>query len=353
MKNYSLLIKLVVGCALVACCTYGLMNSDSYAQGRRLTKKQLDAIVHPTLEQCSTTSVQTASGQTKRSRLDPASIIPTANAVEISTDRIARTLQGMWRGEVFGDYNKDLKVDYFWIIDTKRNEGLIIAQRTGHESMAGLRPIENGPKITYLMCAHEGYIPSSEGGAQVHEFVKVSDSIEEAPVILKKATGLEFNGLTTLSEMWQVIVASGYFRSLPAVAFAGALFKPIRLELVANEIGPSQVSMSWDSEYYGGGATQLKFTPGVPMKGVEYTQFVATTATAGDFLVASAGNGNLSKVEASSEEACEEEACWPEYYDLAFDSVTLGPLQEAAVVTASEQLSSPRPKSKRTGNRKK
>ena len=75
--------------------------------------------------------------------------------------------------------------------------------------------------------------------------------------------------------------------------------------------------MSWDSEYYGGGTTWIKFTPGVPMKGVEYTQFVGTTATAGDFLVASPGNGKLSKVEAASGGD----------YDLAFDSVTFGPLQ--------------------------
>ena len=104
---------------------------------------------------------------------------------------------------------------------------------------------------------------------------------------------------------------------MPAVAFAGALFKPIQIETVTNDIGPAQVSMSWDSEYYGGGTTWIKFTPGVPMKGVEYTQFVGTTATAGDFLVASPGNGKLYKVEAASGGD----------YDLAFDAVTFGPLQ--------------------------
>ena len=73
------------------------------------------------------------------------------------------------------------------------------------------------------------------------------------------------------------------------------LFKPMRLEPVASAIGPAQFSMSWDSEYYGGGTTWIKFTQGVPMKGVESTQFVGTTATGGDFLVASPGNGNYPK----------------------------------------------------------
>jgi hypothetical protein len=232
----------------------------------------------------------------------------------------------MWRGQVFGDYHKDLRVDYFWIIDTQRNEGLIIAQRTGQESTAGLKLlVADPPKISYLMCANEGYLPSSEGGSQIHEFVKVSDSIENAQRVLTKATGVKFGQVrkarSALSDLWKVIVASGYFQSLPAVAFAGGLFKPMRIELVPSAIGPAQVSMSWDSEYYGGGTTWIKFTPGVPMKGVEYTQFVGTTATAGDFLVASPGNGKLAKVEAMSGGD----------YDLAFDAVTLGPMQDGSL----------------------
>src|SRR5882762_11949250 len=187
MKNYSLLIKLVV-----VCCTFGLMHSSSYGQGRSLTKEQIDAIVKPNLAQCSPQSSQLKSGQLTSGRIDPASIIPTRNAREFPKNRIARTLHGMWRGQVHGD-DKDLRVDYFWIIDTQRNEGLIIAQRSGNESMADLRPVANAPKITYLMCANEGYIPSSEGGSQIHEFVKVSNSIADAPRILQKATGLKLS----------------------------------------------------------------------------------------------------------------------------------------------------------------
>jgi hypothetical protein len=101
--------------------------------------------------------------------------------------------------------------------------------------------------------------------------------------------------------------------------------------------------MSWDSEYYGGGTTWIKFTPGVPMKGVEYTQFVGTTATAGDFLVASPGNGKLAKVEASEGGD----------YDLAFDAVTFGPLQsEAAASSPSRLQNKPVRSHHRPGNRK-
>ena len=343
MKNYSLVIKLVV-CALVVGCAFGLSQSPSYAQGRSLTAEQIDAIVTPTLAQCS--------ASTSQARVDPYSIIPTRNAREFPTDRIARTLNGMWRGQVIGspldskyDKGKEGNVDYFWIIDTKRNEGLIIALRNSNNSTAGLKlPVANPPKLSYLICPHDGYIPNGERGAEIHEFVKVSNSIEDAPRVLARATGVKFGtGRGTLSDMWKVIVASGYFKSLPAVAFAGGLFKPMRIENVPSPNGPAQLSLSWDSEYYGGGTTWIKFTPGVPMKGVEYTQFVGTTATAGDFLVASPGNGKMAKVEARSGGD----------YDLAFDAVSFGPLQGGAVASSPSRQPSRRVRSQhRTGTRK-
>src|SRR5579872_6288228 len=128
MKNYRLLTKLVV------CCAFGLMNCRSYAQGRTLTEAQLSAIVKPTLESCSIESEKLKSGKT-----NPASIIPTSNAREFPRARIAKTLNGMWRGRVMGD-DKDVSVDYFWLFDTRRSEGLIIAQRTGKQTMADLKP---------------------------------------------------------------------------------------------------------------------------------------------------------------------------------------------------------------------
>ena len=257
MKNYSLLMKLVC-CAPVVCCTFGLMHSPLYAQGRSLTSAQLDAIVKPSLAQC-----EPPIGTTKFGRVDPNSIIPTSNVREFSRDRVAKTLHGIWRGQVIGDPNdpkydkhKEGNVDYFWIMNTKTNVGVIIAQRgTGKQSTADLKPVAavaaNVPKISYLICPHEGYLPAMERGSEIHEFVKVSDSVDDAPRIFAKATGLKFSkAKPTLTDMWQQIVASGYFRSLPAVAFAGALFN-IQLKLVPSAVGPGQVSLGWNTEYYG------------------------------------------------------------------------------------------------------
>jgi hypothetical protein len=231
----------------------------------------------------------------------------------------------MWRGQVIGspldskyEKSKEGNVDYFWIFDMPRSEALIIALRNGNNSTRGMAlGVANPPKLSYLICAHEGYIPTVEKGSEIHEFTKVSHSIANAAQVISKATGIQFkNGRPTLSDLWQEIVASGYFQSLPAVAFAGGFFKPIRLDLIPSAIGPAQISMSWDSEYYGGGTTWIKFTPGVPMRGVESSTFVVTTASAGDYLVSSPGNGKLAKVEAFVGGD----------YDLAFDSTTFGPM---------------------------
>jgi len=75
--------------------------------------------------------------------------------------------------------------------------------------------------------------------------------------------------------------------------------------------------LKWNGQYYGGGGTSLKFTPAVPIRGVEHAQFIGTTTNSGDFLVSSPGNGRMWKVEAIRGGS----------YDLAFDQVTLGPLQ--------------------------
>lgn len=283
----------------------------TYPQGRILSDQQLGAIVTTTLEKCSTQAG-------KAGRIDPASVIPSRNTRDFSESRIAKTLHGMWRGHVIGD-DKDVKVDYFWIFDTKRGEGLIIAQRTGKETMAALKPLANAPKLSYLMCAHEGYYPSKET-PQIQEFVKVSDDIADAPRILNQATGLKVQAGArepSLAEMWRGLQDMKYFHGLPAVAFAGGFFKPLQIKRVASEVGPAQVLVRWDSEYYGGGSTAIKFTSGTPIKGVEYAQFVGVSTSKGDFLVASPGNGKIWKVEAMAGGS----------YDLGFDSVVLGPME--------------------------
>jgi len=349
MKNYSLLLVV----ALI-CCAFGLSQNPSYAQGRRLTKAQVDAVITPTLSQCSTTATQTVStnGVTKNARLDPNSIIPTANMVAVSVDTVAKTMNGMWHGQIIGspldikyDGTKEANVDYFWIIDTANAEGLIIALRNGNNSTAGMSlGVSNPPMLSYLICAHEGYIPNVEKGSEIHQFTKVSNSTANAADVLTRATGVPLTAGSTLTDMWQAIVASGYFQSLPAVAFAGGHFKPMQITEVPVASGPSQISMSWNAEYYGGGTTWIKFTPGVPMEGTEYTTFVVTSGTGGNYLVASTGNGQLAKVEAVSGGD----------YDLAFDSVTLGPLDTSTTTVASSPAkSTQRPRSDhRAGNRK-
>jgi hypothetical protein len=304
MTKYRLLISVVV------CSKFALMASFSYAQGRVLTERQLEAIVSPSLE-----SPQT--GRILSGRTEPTSVIPTRNMREFPTSRIERTLHGMWRGRVLGD-DKEVSIDYFWIFDTKRGESLIFAQRTGEQTLGDMKPVENAPKFTFLLGAHEGYIPA-QSKPQIHEFVKVSDSIEETPRSLQKTTGMRYREGTrpTLSELWRGLLANRYFEGMPAMAFAGGFTTPLLIERVPSEIGPAKISLRWDAEYYGGGATGIRYTQGVPIKGVEYGQFVGTTTQSGDFLVASPGNGKPWKVE----------ALVGGNYDLSFDSVILGPLQ--------------------------
>ncbi len=327
MKNYRLLITLVV------CCAFGLMPNPSFAQGRTLTEAQLQAITNPKLEGCASQS----------NAIDPASVIPTRNAREHSPDRLARTLHGVWEGQVLGD-SSDVSVDYFWIVDTKNNEAVIIALRNGNKSAHGPSLGPNAPKLTFLMCPNEGYIPSKDT-PMIHQFVKISNSIGSAPELLEKATGMKLRARgNNLSELWEALVGSGYFSGLPATAFAGGLFKPIQIAPVANAIGPPGLSLQWGAEYRGGGSTQIKYTPGVPLIGVEHAEFVGTTTSSGDYLVSSPGNGKIWKVEASmsgnialrkgGKGRSKLSTMKPPYQDmtdssycLAFAAVTLGPLQ--------------------------
>lgn len=336
MKNHTLLATLVV------CCAFSQMPNTSNAQTpRRLTDQQLEALAHPTLESCSTQSAQPNGG-----RISAASIIPTANAKEFPTDRVSKTMNGVWKGRVIGD-TSDLVVDYFWLIDSKNNEGLAIALRDGKQSVPNPRNPVNAPKMTFVLCAHEGYIPSKET-PMIHEFVKVSDSVDDAPEILQKATGLTFktSGQPMLSNLWKQIVASGYFNGLPAIAFAGGMFKPLVFGSVPSATGPAGVSMGWNAEYRGGGATAIQYMTGVPIVGVEHGEFVGTTTSSGDYLVSSPGNGKLWRVEATGTGApsptptkaqtaagtsvktqASVSTAAASSYDMDFDAATVGPLE--------------------------
>lgn len=357
MKTHTLVFKLVIGCASAL-----IIQAPSYAQ-RTLNAAQLDSLVRLDMNSCSNQSTQLASGKT-----DPAAIIPASNAQSVTAERITKTLHGIWRGRVLGD-DKDIGVDYFWITDTKRNESLVIAQRSGTETVNGPVQGASPPKFSFLMCAHDGYTPS-KATPQIHEFVKVSDNIDEAPRIVQRATGLKLRKANpTLSDLWQGLVAMGYFNDERYSAYAGGFFKSFSVKSVANPVGASGISMNWNGEYRGGGSTALKFINGVPVYGVEHAEFTGTRAPgvtpvasvsskasvaaeaatvssggAGDFLVSSPGNGKLWKVEAFSSAAAaaaptaakastalasaQAQAVPIETsYELAFDKVVLGPLQ--------------------------
>jgi hypothetical protein len=310
MKRHNLLTGLVV------CCGFGLMQSASQAGQPPRTLAELDRIVKPTVASCgSETARATASSRIESARIDPAMVIPARNKKSIAQARVAKTLNGVWNGKVIGDAG-DVHVDYFWIMDTRANEGLIIAQRSGKQSVTQAPERANAPKLTYLMCAHEGYTPGSNT-PQIHEFTKVSSSTANAAQIVQRATGVRFAKGTSLSNMWRRLVSSGYFNNLPYVAYAGGFFKPITIQSVRGDDGTPQVAVNWNGEYRGGGSTKLKYTTGVPMRGTERAQFVGTTARAGDFLVSSLGNGKLWQVEVVAGGD----------YDLSFDTVSIGPLE--------------------------
>lgn len=315
MKKFGLLTGLVIFCAL------GPMQSASYAQPTA-TAAQLEAIVKPTLDSCSAPTVQMTSASATSSRvnatrINPARVVPAGNRRAIPSSRVAKTLHGIWRGEVQGD-TSDLNVDYFWIIDTTLNEALIVAQRSGKNSV-GPSQLANPPKLTYLMCAHDGYSPGTSV-PQIHEFTKVSTTTNDAARIVQTATGVKSDKANpTPTDLWQALLASKYFDGLPYVAFAGALFKPIRIEQVRSGSGPAEVFVGWDAEYRGGGSTKIKYTTGLPLFGKERAQFVGAGARSGDYLVSSPGNGAIYKVEMIEG--------YEAYYDLAFDSVSLGPLE--------------------------
>jgi hypothetical protein len=312
MKNHGLFTGLVVCCGswLAAGCDPGANKNESRAEpAQTAAAAQLEAIVKPTLDSCRSTST----GRVEETRgIDKSKVIPAEARRSFPKDRIAKTLHGIWRGEVAGDQS-DVHVDYFWIMDTKLNEALIVAQRSGKNTVGQSR-LKNAPKLTYLMCAHEGYSPATSV-PQIHQFTKVSHSTDSAAQLVQQATGLRSRTeRPTPSELWRGLVESKYFDGLPYVAFAGALFKPLRIEHVRSAGNtPPEVVLGWDAEYRGGGSTKLKYTTGVPMRGTERGQFVGTTTGSGDYLVSSPGNGGVYKVEVFA----------GGNYDLGFDSVIL------------------------------
>jgi hypothetical protein len=247
-------------------------------------------------------------------------VVPAASVRSVSSDRLARTLHGIWRGRVAGEYPKELlaqdgylNVDYYWIIDAQRGEALILEQLSSTRS-ALEAPAANAPVWSFMTCGKAGYVPQHP--PQVHEFQKISDSLEDARRMFEKSTGLQMEaGELSLSDAWHKLVETKYFDTKRYGAYAGGLFKPFEIMHTTNAAGTPMISLRYSAEYRGAGQTAAKFEEGVPIVGSESASFVGLTTPAGDYLVSSAGNG------VEWEKMAEAVAI-----NMAIDKVVIGPL---------------------------
>lgn len=296
----------------------------------------------------------------------------THNTQVFSPQRIASTLNGVWIGKVSGEYDPQLfaadgflNVDYYMIVDINRGESFVYQEFGSNRSGAGLQAQPGAPKWTYVWCARENY--ETKSPRQIHDFVKVSDNIQDGKQLLTNSTGLTFapGEQLVLSNAWQKLVAAKFFddpkRSL---AYAGVLFKPITMGTVQSAGGGSLFELRLVGEYRGSGETAAKFIPGEPIHNVEQAHFlgltgsgtstasaspssttartaVATTTESsfGDFLVAAFGIGNAMigpKDDATFELFSTQ---------MAFDKVVIGPLGTGSltpgVVTAPAAKAAP------------
>jgi hypothetical protein len=253
-----------------------------------------------------------------------------------SAERIENTLSGVWRGRVSGDYDKQflaedgfVNVDYYMIVDVRRGEALVFEQ-FGSERAAP-EPKPGAPVWSYVFCGRENYVPRHP--AQVHEFVKVLDNVEDARALLRISTGLKLadNGELVLSDVWQELVETKYFddpsRSL---AYAGGLFKPFKIGNVPYGVkGGFLLEMDMQAEYRGSGQTAAKFTPGVPIRGFERGKFLGVGANSGDFLVASFTLGD--------EVYSDKESTEGGLIKMAYDKIVIGPLAPSGTASLRDR----------------
>lgn len=262
--------------------------------------------------------------------------IPQVNAHDarvFSMDRIARTLNGVWRGRVQGKYDEQylaedgfVNVDYYMIVDTRRAEVLVFEQFGPNR--AAPQPKAGAPVWSYVFCDRENYKPRHP--PQVHEFHKVSDNVEDARAILRASTGLALaadRGELVLGDVWQQLVDTKYFDD-PArsLAYAGGFFKPFRIENVPAE-GGSLLSMDLTAEYRGSGMTAARFQRGVPLRGYERGKFLGIATNSGDYLVSSFGLGEEMTTEKAEEEGT---------IGLKYDKIVIGPLAPNAAQETSK-----------------
>lgn len=339
IKNYIWLVVLVIGLTGSQAAGQGAQSKPkpkSKAKPQRLSAAQSAAAVDTSLE-------TTCSQQTPK-------VTPVLghDAQVFSDDRVQRTLSGIWRGRVKGNYEKQfladdgyVNVDYYMIVDAKRGEALVFEQFGS--TRAAPAPKEGAPVWSYVSCGRENYRPRHP--AQVHEFQKVSDNLEEARAILKTSTGQAFEGTElVLADVWKQLVDTKYFddpeRSL---AYAGGFFK-FKMTNVPSAEGGSLVDMDMQAEYRGSGQTAAKFERGVPIHGTERGQFLGVQAGSGSFLVSSFGLSR--EVDVAKEDSS---LAAGSLISMTYDKVVLGPLAPTTVALRNNSLrnNSSRNKSKK------
>lgn len=248
------------------------------------------------------------------------------DAQVFSTDRMRSTLNGVWLGKVSGEYDpqlfaKDgfLNVDYYMVVDVNRGEMFVLQEFGPKRPGAAFKARPGAPKWTYVWCAKDNY--KSPSPRQIHEFVKVSDNVEDAREIISASTGLKMGGedKVVLADVWRELVDLKFFDDPSrSIAYAGALFKPLTMGNVSSAAG-SLFELMLVGEYRGTGQTAAKFAAGEPIHNTERGLFQGISMDGGDFLVASAGLAN-------------EMCCPKDDYVLAkpthmlFDKVVIGPL---------------------------
>lgn len=349
IKNYIWVVLII-----------GLIAVPSAAQKRRSEKRtrvsRVSTTQHATPAQSLSTTERAAALDTSISSTcaETAPSTPktlTHNTQVFSPQRIASTLNGVWIGRVSGEYDPQLfapdgflNVDYYMIVDINRGESFVYQEFTSRRSGAGFQAAPGASKWTYVWCAKENY--ETKSPRQVHDFVKVSDNVQDGKVLLTNSTGLTFapGESLVLESAWQKLVAAKFFddpkRSL---AYAGVLFKPITMGTVQSAGGGSLFELRLVGEYRGSGETAAKFIPGEPIHNVEQAHFlglagtgtstasatsrataraaIATTSeSSGDFLISSFGLGNEMI-------GPKDDAVLAVFStQMAFDKVVIGPL---------------------------
>lgn len=242
------------------------------------------------------------------------------NGQVFTAERAQKTLNGVWRGRVRGNYEKrflardgDVNVDYYMIVDANRGETLVFEQFGDKRSAGG--PRQNAPQWSYVFCARENYRPRHP--PQVHEFRKVSDKLEDARAVITNSTGLSFEGELVLSEVWKKLVETKFFDNPQrSLAYAGG-FLTYKITDVPTE-GGSVLELDMQAEYRGSGQTAARFQPGVPIRGTEKGRFLGISTNQGDFLVASLGLGGGVNVAKDASDGG--------VISFPYDKIVLGPL---------------------------